>query len=397
MRIYVLSLVAIAALIQIFGFNKISFAAAMDISELKFDTQLDIAFEALNDPTHEPSYAPTYAPSLAPSFAPTFVPTNPTGNSFLTTQTFNNVTVSTLSSTNGTLALKIAILTSLNDSTITLDQISILNFTATPSGSGVVTNYRVFFRSNTPKATYDKLTASLSSAITSGAFTTTLRNEAQQLNVPSMSDVNTTQSNNGPLETASPPTIAPSFIPSKPVCKYPSNKPVYKYPSKKPVYKYPSNKPVYKYPSNKPVYKYPSSKPVYKYPSSKPVYKYPLSKPLYKYPSNNPIEYKKPSSKPVYHYPSSKPVHKYPTKKPTRKPSDHNNQNIGDAATGGATTQESGSLSVGAYAGIALAGLVLLGLLIYASIWYMRKSQTKNKIVSLSEGIIMTAGDTSAD
>ena len=487
-------IVTIAALIQIFGFYKISFVSASSHapsfaptsppsygptsapsvepsftptseSQPSHDPTSAPSVEPSFTPTSEsqpshdptsapsvepsftptlespPSYDPTFAPSVEPSFSPTldstvtptstpsiepstqlsteptFGPTNPSGNSFLTTQTLYNVTVNTLSSANGTLALRITILKSLNDSTIalnsrklvsykkfaiSLDEIVIVNITAAPVGSGVITNYLVFIHSNTPKAAYDKLIASLSNSIISGTFTTTLRSIAQQLNVPNMSNVNTDQANISPLEFVSPPTIAPSFIPSKISSFIPSKVPsvISSTPSNKPVYTYPSNKPVYKYPSHKPIYKYPSIKPVYKYPSAKPA-KSPTHKPVYKYPSNKPIEYKKPSSKPLYHYPSRKPVYKYPTskpvnkpenknptKKPTRKPSDHNNQNIGDtAAAGGATTQESGSLSVGVYAGIALAGVVLLGLLIYAGIWYWKKSQTKNtKVVSLSEG-----------
>ena len=109
-------------------------------------------------PTFKPSKKPTQTPSLSPSYKPS----HPTGNSFLTTQTLSNVTAVTLNTTNGILALKQAILKSLNDSAMTLDQIAILNVTTNQNGNGVKTYYRVFFNSVAPKVTYDKLTTSLS-------------------------------------------------------------------------------------------------------------------------------------------------------------------------------------------------------------------------------------------
>ena len=177
-----------------------------------------------------------------------------------------------MNTTNGTLALKLTILKSFNDSSVTLDQISILNISSN-SGGGVKTIYRVFFNSVTPKATYNKLVNSLNNSITSGLFTDTLRTSAQQLNVPGVTNVVATSFNVLPLGTASPPTAIPSFAPMDMLTANPSLKPTV-HPTFKPspvpvrLSSVPSKKPVYKYPTKKPLnIKTPTIKPVYKYPT----------------------------------------------------------------------------------------------------------------------------------
>ena len=180
------------------------------------------------------------------------------------------MTASALNTTNGIVALRVAILKSLNDSSITLGQISILNITTNPGpGGGVKTAYRVFFNSASPRATYDKLTSSLNHSITSGYFTSTLKSSAQQLNVPGVTNVVATSFNIHPLDTASPPSATPTFTQTVLLSSKPSSKP-----TAHPTYK-PSAIPVQPslVPSMKPVYQYPTSKPVYQYPTNKPVSK----------------------------------------------------------------------------------------------------------------------------
>ena len=159
-----------------------------------------------------PSLTPTHKPTVKPSLKPSNVPTNPTGNAFLTTQTLGNVTVTSLNTNDGILAFKRSILKSLNDSSVTIDQIAILNMTG--NTHGVKAYYKVFFNSVNPKATYDKLSTSLANSITSGLFINTLKTEAQQLNVSNVNNVVNESFHIHTLETASPPTLEPSTSPT---------------------------------------------------------------------------------------------------------------------------------------------------------------------------------------
>ena len=97
--------------------------------------------------------------------------------------------------------------------------------TSTSGGTGVKTFYKVFFNSATPKATYDKLTTSLTNSINSGLFTNTLKIEATNLNVPNVDNVTSGSFNIHPLETAFPPTLAPSVVPTKTSTHNPSSEP----------------------------------------------------------------------------------------------------------------------------------------------------------------------------
>ena len=159
--------------------------------------------------TSKPIYKyPTKKPVVTKTISPTALKA---GNAFLTTQTLGNVNVNSLNTTDGILALKRTILLSLNDASLTIDQIAIISIIGKQEAINMVKiSYKVFFDPITPAATYNKLTTSLANAINSGYFIDTLKTEAKQLNAPNMNNVINVSSNIDPLETASPPTLAPT-------------------------------------------------------------------------------------------------------------------------------------------------------------------------------------------
>jgi hypothetical protein len=191
-------------------------------------------------PTSKPAYKyPTKPPkSREPSATPVFTPTiQPTplslrGNSFRVTQTLYNIAIANLTTPNGTLALKEAILKSLNDtSAVILQQIDILQIGGEGEGHeeeekhGVEIQYRVFFTSNNPIVTYNKLISSLSANVKNGFFIAALLAAAQQLHLQGFGNANTASGNANiaQLETHTPPTSQPTYVPTY----APTSKPTY--------------------------------------------------------------------------------------------------------------------------------------------------------------------------
>ena len=357
-------------------------------------------------PSKAPSVKPTSKPSLVPTLKPSVIPSTiqPTilkGNSFLASQSLANVSIGIFNTTNGTLAFKLAILKSLNDSTINVGQIAILNITTAVTGTSRI-GYRVYFNSVNPKATYNKLTLTLAYNINSGFFGKTFINVGEKLNVPNITDVVMGSYSIHVLDFASPPSTTPTFSPtSDPTTIIPSGSPTV-YPSVHPSV-YPTVKKITK-PSAKPLYKYPSKKPTLNNPSTKYADSHPSKKPIHLQtsPSKKPLQHVDPSRKPIYSYPSKRPVYSYPTKKPqllskpdhkpvsnakkpTKKPIiDERVQHIGNTATNASSAATDSGLSVGAYAGIALGALVVLGLIIF--VWLRMNSREKNEVINLKEG-----------
>ena len=159
-------------------------------SEPTFEPTSEPTFEPTYEPTFEPTYEPTFEPTYEPTFEPTYVPTfEPTFEP---------------------------------------------SFSPTIAPNKVIVYYRVFFRSNTPLATFNQLAATLKDSIVSGDFTKALIVAAKLLIVSGVDYVETGKYGIGPPTLAldapsfsptSVPTVNPTFKPSVKPTIVPSVKP----------------------------------------------------------------------------------------------------------------------------------------------------------------------------
>ena len=337
-------------------------------------------------PTLMPSHTPNSLDAKSPSSTPncktslTFKPSIQYGNSFTAIQPLYNVYVADLNDKNGTAALKKAILISLNDNSVTLDQIAITSLVVPDGEIFVLVYYSIFFHSVTPKATYSRLSMSLNQSVVSGSFTANFLDAALELNVENVDNLVTNSVQISELEQSA---LAPSTSPTRRPTQKPRALPTRKPRALDP--KSPSSTPNCKTPYTKKATRKPAPLPSIA-PASRD-----LNTPNCK--THPPLTTKKsPTAKDVI---PTRPTRK-PTKKPTKKPVKHrdNNQQVGVTDNGTAISSDTQFINI--IIGVSVA--VFLSILIIGFVLYRRYYLRKNsKISTLHLGDIYESNNSETD